>query len=248
MAKPLKYLIVEDEARSRETLLKKIEMCNIPDLICSGMAANASEALMLSKLTPPDFLLLDINLPGKNGFELLAELNSMGINPQVIFTSAHTESQILINALKNGPVTYLVKPIDIDELENAIEKTCTIIRNQKMKSNEQPLKIKFNGYMGQVFVSEEKILFIKADSYSSILTLDNGKTIQLSQSLADIEKENLLSDPPFVKIDRSTIVNMNYIEQVLYKHNCLVIRKDDLEIRLNISKKGITDAIQYFNR
>jgi len=71
MEQKLKYLIVEDEAKSRETLLQKIEMCNIPNIVCTGMAANSTEAMMLAKLTPPDFILLDINLPGKNGFELI---------------------------------------------------------------------------------------------------------------------------------------------------------------------------------
>jgi len=127
----ISYLIVEDEQLSRETLLKKIELCSIPDIVCVGMASNASEAFMLAKLSPPDFILLDINLPGKNGFALIEELNQLKIFPQIIFTSAHVESDILLGALKKSPFTYLVKPIDLDELEVTIKNVCLHIRDEK---------------------------------------------------------------------------------------------------------------------
>jgi len=131
MDKKIKYLIVEDEEKSRETLLKKIQLCNLPEIVCTGMAANASEALMLAKLTPPDFVLLDINLPGKNGFEMITEFQSEGIFPEIIFTSAHTENDILLKALKQFPSSYLVKPIDMDELETAIKNVCRLAKKKQ---------------------------------------------------------------------------------------------------------------------
>jgi two-component system LytT family response regulator len=239
MDKKINYLIVEDEVKSREVLLQKIQMCNIPDIVCTGMATNATEALLLSKLTPPDFILLDINLPGKNGFELIRELQGEGISPEVIFTSAHTEQGVLLNALKHSPITYLVKPIDIDELEEAIRKVCCRIRTN-IPDNEMPCKIKFHGNLGPVYILPETILYIKAEKHCSWLFVENGKETMVNQSISEIEKMNLHPySKIFIKPDRSTILNLSKIVEVHTKKNECLIRNGTETLTVKISEAGI---------
>ena len=239
MEKKIKYLIVEDEEKSRELLLKKIRMCSLAGIICIGMAANATEALLLARINPPDFLLLDINLPGTNGFELIDEFQREGLFPEIIFTSAHTETDILLNALKHSPITYLVKPIDLDELEEAIRKVCNLITTNN-KESDIPGKIIINGNLGPVYISPEELLIVKAEAHYSRLFFENGKELLVRKGISEIFRTNLL---PFSKIfirpDRSTILNINKIVSIHTKTNECIISKGNEGITVTISANGL---------
>jgi len=246
--KKIKYLIVEDEEKSRELLLKKIQMCNIPDIICCGMASNANEALLLAKMTPPNFILLDINLPGKSGFDLIRELELEGIIPEVIFTSAHTEKEILLKALKQSPVTYLVKPIDLDELEEAIMKVCNNFQASKTE-NEIHGKIRFQGNQGPLFIAPEQLLFIRAEAHYSRIFIENGKEIMVSQSISEIEQVALLPfSKLFIRPDRSTILNLNKIVSIHVKKNECIISKGNETINVKISENGLKILIKAMDK
>ena len=239
MEKKIKYLIIEDEEKSRELLLKKIRMCNLTGVICTGMAANATEALLFAKINPPDFLLLDINLPGTNGFELIDELNREGQFPEIIFTSAHTETDILLNALKHSPITYLVKPIDLDELEEAIRKVCNHITTNNQES-DIPGKIIFNGNLGPVYISPEELLIVKAEAHYSRLFFENGNEIVVSKGISEIHRTDLLPFPKiFIRPDRSTILNINKIVSIHTKTNECIISKGNESINVTISANGL---------
>ncbi|HUM89731.1 MAG TPA: response regulator transcription factor [Prolixibacteraceae bacterium] len=243
MEQKLKYLIVEDEAKSRETLLQKIEMCNIPNIVCTGMAANSTEAMMLAKLTPPDFILLDINLPGKNGFELIEELKSINISPQVIFTSAHTESSILLDALKKSPVTYLTKPIDLDDLEEAIRKVILLIKNEKPnKTNDQ--KIKLNAYSGPIYLYADQIMMVKSELHQSKLYFNDGECILLNQNIGSFEKDHPLCELPFFRADRSTILNLKHVEQFFPKKGQCTLRSGNNIVVAEMSQNGLKKIME----
>jgi two-component system, LytTR family, response regulator len=247
MNRKINYLIVEDEDKSRETLLKKIEMCAIPDIVCTGMAANASEAILLAKLTPPDFLLLDINLPGKNGFELITEFNSLNLFPQVIFTSAHTESDILLNAIKKSPITYLVKPIDLDELEDAIKNVClSISKNNVPQDTFQ--KIKLNAYNGPLFLKPNQILMIKSELHQSKLFCNDGECLLLNQNIGSFDQIHPLCTLPFFRADRSTIINLNHVEQFFPKKGECLLKSGNYTVKAEISQNGLKNMMKLIEK
>ncbi len=246
MNEKFSYLIVEDEQLSRETLLKKIELCSIPDIVCVGMASNALEALMLAKLSPPDFMLLDINLPGKNGFTLIEELNHEKIFPQIIFTSAHVEAHILLHALKKSPFTYLVKPIDLDELEVAIKNVCLRLRNEKRISNTKVQKIRLNAYNGPVFLTVSQIMMVKSELHNSRVYLNDGETVLLNQNLGSFDENHPFSSNPFYKADRSTIINLDFVEQFFLKKGECKLRAGNFTLLTKISQKGMQKMIELF--
>lgn len=244
MGGEIKYLIVEDEQKSRELLLKKIQMVNNSKITCIGMAANATEALLLARMTTPDFILLDINLPGKNGFDLLKDLNEEGISPEVIFTSAHTEINILLNALKHSPVTYLVKPVDLGELDKAIRKVCSQI---PVVSNDRDMhdKIRFPGHLGPLFISPENLLMVKADAHNSRLFLSNGKDLQVYQGISKIERLSLAPfSGLFIRPDRSTIINKSKITSIHTKKNECILSGDTDTISVRISGNGLKKLLK----
>ncbi|MFA9389066.1 MAG: LytR/AlgR family response regulator transcription factor [Prolixibacteraceae bacterium] len=245
MEKKITYLIVEDEEKSREILLKKITMCNIPNIVCTGMAANAREALMLSQLNPPDFLLLDINLPGMNGFELIEELNQRNLYPRVIFTSAHTESEILLKALKISPVNYIVKPIDLDELEEAILKVCS---EDKIHKHTKFQRQKLQGIMGPIFVEPDQIVLIKSDGHYAELFLDSGEKLKLFQNLTSIEKMETFSNFPFFKPDRCHLINLNKIERIFNKSKECLLRANSDNLIIKVSKEGIKRILEKLDK
>ena len=248
MEKKIKYLIVEDEDKSRELLLRKIQMCNISGITCIGMAANATEALLLSKMTPPDFILLDINLPGKSGFELINELEKLGISPGIIFTSAHTEKEILLNALKHSPVTYLVKPIDLDELEQAIRKVCSLMQPAP-SDHEIQGKITFQGNLGPVFLFPEHLLMIRAEGHYSRITVENGKEIFVNQSISEIEKINLLPfHKMFIRPDRSTILNLSKIVSIHTKSNECILGSGSELVSVKVSANGVKIVMKMMSK
>jgi two-component system, LytTR family, response regulator len=248
MDRKIRYLIVEDEQLSRETLLKKIELCSVPDIVCVGLASNASEALLLSKLCPPDFVLLDINLPGKNGFTFIEELNNQKIVPQIIFTSAHIESDVLLGALKKSPFTYLVKPIDLDELEAAIKNVCLRIREEKNLTSASAQKIRLNAYNGPVFLKAEQILMVKSELHNSRVHLSDGETVLLNQNIGSFCEDHPLSSPPFYKADRSSIINLNYVEQFFLKKGECKLRAGNYTLLTEISQNGMKKMIELFER
>jgi two-component system, LytTR family, response regulator len=241
------FMIVEDEARARETLLHKIKMCNIANITCSGMAANAKEALLLAEITPPDFIFLDINLPGMNGFDLITELNHLNIFPQIIFTSAHTESSILLEALKKTPSSYLVKPIDIDELEAAIRKICQL-NAEKQSMTDRNAKIRFNTYEGFLYLFPNEVMMLKSDSNKSVLHTKQGKCIKLTNSLGSFDEKHRVSFPPFFRVDRCTIINTDFVEHIYLKRGIVTLQNESQIIEAEISKNGIKKIMEKFDK
>lgn len=241
--KPINYLIVEDEEKSRLTLLQKLKICNLPEINCIGLASNAEEAMFLSENTAPDILLLDINLPGKNGFELLVDLNNAGIEPIVIFTSAHTENQILLEAMKHAPLNYLTKPIVIGELENSIKKACLNVKKLRANSNENNSKLKFQCLSGPVYILPSQLISIKADQHYAILTLLNNDSILLLQGFGKVISNEILSNFPFYKADRSTLVNLDHVEKIVIKKCECIFNGESKKIIQPIASKKIRELI-----
>lgn len=241
--KTINYLIVEDEEKSRLTLLQKLKICNLPGTNCIGLASNAQEAMFLAENTVPDILLLDINLPGKNGFELLGDLNNAGIEPIVIFTSAHTENHILLEAMKHAPINYLTKPIVIGELEKSMKKACLNVEKVRSNSTDNNLKVKFQSISGPLYITPSQIASIKADQHYSILTLSTGQSIMLIQGFGKAIDNDMLSILPFYKADRSTLINLKHVEKINIKKCECVFNLFSKKVTLPIATKKIRELI-----
>lgn len=113
----LRALIVEDEKHNRETLKNLLtEFC--PEVQVAGMAASVDEALLLIRSVRPDLVFLDIELQTGTGFDLLSQLKDLDF--EVIFTTAF--EQYAIKAIKFSSLDYLLKPIDLEELQAAVAK------------------------------------------------------------------------------------------------------------------------------
>lgn len=204
-------IIVDDEINARENLrfLLNDFCCNV-NIIAE--AANVDNAKQLISNLKPDLVFLDIQMPQKNGFQLLKQFNE--INFQVIFVTAY--DNYAIKAFQVAAIDYLLKPIDIDLLKDAINKVAQNIKNSNaiqryklLEENNKKIAIPYkNDYL---IVKINDILCIEADRmYSKIHLIDN-KTFLVTKKLSYYE--NLfLDDTNFVRSHRSWIINMNRIK------------------------------------
>ncbi|MFT7054422.1 MAG: two-component system LytT family response regulator, partial [Roseivirga sp.] len=111
----MKALIIDDERLARKELTNLLQ--EYPEIEIVGEAVNAEDALEKIEALKPDLLFLDIQMPGKTGFELLQSLDNV---PEVIFTTAYDE--YALKAFDYNALDYLLKPIEPDRLKEAITK------------------------------------------------------------------------------------------------------------------------------
>ena len=127
----IKGIIIDDEPHNITNLQRLLEKY-CPEVIIVGSSTDANEGITLIKNSQPDLVFLDIQMPEKDGFQVLQDLNSYDF--EVIFVTAF--SQYGIQAIKFSAIDYLLKPIDIEELKKAVAKT-----SERLKHKNQNLQL-----------------------------------------------------------------------------------------------------------
>lgn len=210
----MRTLIVDDERLARNELKRLLEPYTKIEIV--GEAANAEEALIMIDDLQPELLFLDIQMPGKNGFELLSSIE--GKSPEVIFTTAYDE--YAIKAFEFNALDYLLKPIDTERLKETIHR---IEENQAHTeipvSNHERVE-KILGENDQVFVKDgEKCWFVKLgkvrlfESMGNYVRLhfDDQKPLVL-KSLNNLEER--LDPGTYFRANRKHIINLHWIEKI----------------------------------
>ncbi len=245
----LSVLIIDDEELSRETISAIVrQYCEKTNVI--GEAGSVREGLKAIKDLKPDVILLDIQLGDGSGFELLRMAEP--VHAFVIFITAYEE--YAIKAFKTAALDYLLKPVDIGELQAAIQKA----RDQKQRSSieaqlnilltnfnqvavgsNQKIVLKTNEQMH--ILSSNEIMHIEAEGNYTKFYLVNRKTILVSKTLK--EYEEILDKSIFVRIHQSHIVNMSYASRFDKRNGGFLILKDNTALPVSTRKKD--DLIQY---
>jgi two-component system LytT family response regulator len=236
--KNLGLVIIDDERSARDllkNLLKDLEWVNILD-----EAGSVDEALPIIKKHEPEVILLDIQMPRKDGFSLIEMLFNQDIQVEVIFITAY--ERYAIKAIKASAFDYLLKPVKKKELISSLEKVHDKVKTEKLEERFNRLlyqlsdhkKLKFKNRTGFSMVDADEILYCQADSNYSNLHLDSGKTIIVSMNLGKVEE--ILPQDSFCRISRSLIVNIKYITQVDRKSMTCDVVNESSHV-LSISKK-----------
>lgn len=225
----IKTILVDDEYNAREFLEKLLTRYFPNKFLVLAKCDSVDDAVMAIEQFKPDLVFLDIQMPDKNGFELFKELKN--INFEVIFTTAHAEFGI--DAIKQGTLDYLLKPITYPDLLEALkryehkakknaqfDKFSVLIENLDV-GNAEFKKIAFPTENGFELVKLSTILYCEADSnYCSIICLGDKKII-LSKTLKHVEE--MLPTNLFQRIHKSYLVNLNYITR-FHKTNELTVQ------------------------
>lgn len=237
--KALSILIVDDEKRVRSSLRYLISMY-FPGANIVGEAGDIESAYLEIKLHKPDLVLLDIQMPDGNGFDLIKKF--MPVDFKVVFITAY--NQYAIQAFKYSALDYLLKPVNPEELIKVLEKA-TAKKNEsflmeKMESlvenmnNVNQKKIVLNTQEFVHIVKLSDIIQIEADRNYTTFYLVNNKTILISKSL--IEFEEILSTSNFFRVHHSNLINLYHVLKI-DKQNMQVIMSDNSKITIASRKK-----------
>lgn len=213
----IKTIIVDDEHNAREFLEKLLNRYLPNEFLVLDKCESVDKAIVSIEKNEPELIFLDVEMPNKNGFELLKEMKSRSFD--VIFTTAYSE--YAIKAIKENALDYLLKPINyIDLLEtikrykqrlekNTKQDNLKIILNQIDSGDSNFNKIALPTESGYEIINPNQILYCQADSNYSSVTFINGKKIILSKTLKYIEE--LLPKTSFHRIHKSYLVNLNHV-------------------------------------
>lgn len=204
----IKALIIEDSRLARQelkTLLKSYEQVEV-----AGEADSAEQALAMIAGQKPDLLFLDIHLPGKNGFEILQELDEV---PAVIFTTAF--DQYALQSFEYNTIDYLLKPIVPQQLERAIKKAEEQLQRQKSTARTGKL-----GADDRIFVKDgNKCWFVRLGDIRLFESKGNYTQIFFDKNTPLILKslqhvEDTLDILQFIRVNRQQIINVKFIAHV----------------------------------
>jgi two-component system LytT family response regulator len=207
----MKAIIVDDERLARNELKRLLE--NFPHIEVIAEAANTDEASALLETMQPDVLFLDIQMPGKTGFEWLESWE--GYLPEVIFTTAFDE--YALKAFEVNALDYVLKPIELSRLSESIQK---LDKRQIQQTRSITTPNHVLGAQDQIFVKDgERCWFVRLDrvrlceSMGNYVRLffDDQKPLVL-KSLNALEER--LDPKVFFRANRKHIINLNYIDKI----------------------------------
>jgi two-component system LytT family response regulator len=206
----MKALIVDDERLARVELKRLLQP--FKDINVVGEAVNVEDALEKITQLNPDLVFLDIQMPGKSGFDLLEELDSV---PTVVFTTAYDE--YALKAFEYNAMDYLLKPIEPQRLEETIKK---LVEKDKREIVSQVTDGKVLTEKDQVFVKDgERCWFVKLETVRLFESEGNYVRIYFGENKPLILRtlnylDERLDPKSFFRANRKHIVNLKWIESI----------------------------------
>jgi two-component system, LytTR family, response regulator len=217
----LKALIVDDENNNRENLAFLLQH-DCAGIAIAGMAENGMQARQWLAQNEADVVFLDISMPLETGFEMLQKITQQ--NFRVIFVTAHDE--FALQAIKASAVDYLLKPVNIAELQQAVGKLHQSFNNQQYSKQNKtlidslvknfvpgkaPIKIALPQLGGISILDVTEIVSLQADSNYTVIHKKDMQKLVVTKTLKDFE--DILDPAVFMRIHKSHMVNLQYITE-----------------------------------
>ena len=209
-------LIIDDEKLARDLLREYLE--SFPQIEVISECAKGSEAVEKINKLKPDLIFLDVQMPGMTGFDVLDEIDH---EPYVIFTTAY--DQYAIRAFEKNAVDYLLKPLDEERFTVAVNRALNRRKTEHGNLEELLRGIKAEGknsFESHIFVQKseklfnlpvEEIIFLEASGDYTIITT---KSDQFVSSSGIGKLEEILNPDTFIRVHRSTIINLNFLKEI----------------------------------
>jgi two-component system LytT family response regulator len=238
----IKALIIDDEKHCSDNLEWQLKQY-CPEIELMAACNSAEKGLQQINHHQPQLIFLDVEMPVVNGFEMLQELKE--INFDIIFTTAF--NQYAIRAIKFGALDYLIKPIDKDELYEAVNKLINRTQRDSLKqlnallshikkSNDLSFqKIALPTMHSYELVPLNNIMVCESNNNYTNVRLNNGQSILISKTLKQIE--DLLDMHPFFRVHNSFLVNLQYAIRYVKGEGGYLVLNNDMTIPVARSKK-----------
>lgn len=239
----MNVLIIDDE-RKAQNLLEALLQQNCPQISTIDKASNLLEGVKAIKAKKPQIVFLDIDMPQHSGLQILEFFENETIDFQIIFVTAYNE--FAVEAFKLAAVDYLLKPIDISELTQAVSKAEKIINDQNINTQIRDLKLAFKQMAvskialeipkGIIFAAEEDIYYFEADGMYTKVYLQGNRTEFICKPLKHFA-DQLAHKPIFYKPHRSYLINLKHIKELSKKDGFHLIMENNKTIPISRDKK-----------
>ena len=237
----IRSLVIDDEQNCIESLVFDLQKyCR--DVEVLETCTSPKQALLSIKKHKPDLIFLDVQMPWMNGFEMLELIDE--IDFAIIFTTAY--DQFAAKAFRLSAVDYLLKPVDVNDLKEAVRKAGEKIQQKtgaanitnllnNFKKPEVSQRIAFPGREGFEFIEAGKIVYAQAEgSYTHVFLNDKRKLI-ISKTLSDIEE--MLPAENFQRIHHSTLVNISHVTHLFKSDGGYIVLDTGEKLAISKSKK-----------
>lgn len=236
----LKAIIIDDIEQARITLKKDLEVY-APDVKVIGEAGGVVEGAKLLKSITPDILFLDIQMQDGSGFDLLDIIKN--ITFRIIFITASDAHAI--KAFRYAAIDYLLKPVDPDELTNALKKIReqTVnesekyqLLNETLKNHQKPHERLALHTQDKIhIVNIDDILRCESDGNYTVFSFTTGKTMLVTKTLKEFE--DLLTDQGFYRVHQSHLVNTKCIREFVKTDGGYLIMNDGSNVPVSTRKR-----------
>jgi two-component system LytT family response regulator len=243
MENKITAILVDDESNSRVVLRSLLERFST-EIELLGEAANVEDAYKLIIAKKPQLVFLDIQMPRANGFALLQKFEEVPF--EVIFVTSY--DKYAINAIKFSALDYLLKPVEVVDLKEAIKKAVNSIAHKNnnrtlvinllrnLESKPQQHKIAVHVAESVKLLDENRIAYIEADGSYCQITLSTNERYTTAKYLKDFE-DYFGEESSFVRIHKSCLINTKYIKAYSKGEPCIIEMTDGKNFEVARRKK-----------
>ena len=236
----IRCLLIDDETLALDLMEDNLKQVNYIQV--AGRSRSSAEALQILQSEQIDLIFCDIHMPGLNGLQLI---KSLMIKPMVIFVTAY--EKFALEGFELDVLDYLVKPVDKDELMEAVNKfrhnaqrdllkQFNALLSHIKKSNDLSLqKIALPTMHGYELIPLNNIMYCESKSNYTSICLNNGQQMLISKTLKDIE--DLLNMQPFFRVHNSFLVNLQYAIRYIRGEGGSLVLNNDITVPVSRNKK-----------
>jgi len=247
----IKAVLIDDEKNALEVLEWQVKtFC--PQLQVAAMCMSADEGIEAIKMHRPQLVFLDIEMPVKNGFEVLNAFADAWFD--VIFTTAY--NQFAIKAIRLAAFDYLLKPVDAEDLKECVERYInkksgnvkqqlqTLIEQFAAPKQPAPERIALQTADGLIIVTPDQVIRCQSISNYTKIFLTGNRQIVVAKTLK--ETEEILTGYTFYRVHHSHLVNINHVQRYVKNDGGYVVMTGGEEIAVARNRKdGFIDQFSH---
>ena len=237
----IRSIIIDDEKNCIDSLAFDLRR-NFPQIELIDTCTSPKQGLLSIRKQKPDLVFLDVQMPWMNGFEMLEMLDE--IDFAIIFTTAY--DQFAAKAFRLSAIDYLLKPVDLNDLKEAVKKATDKIDQKSSKANidnllhninnpEAKQRVAFAGREGYEFIEIPSIVYAQAEGAYTHVFLNSKRKLIISKTLSDIEE--MLPANQFQRIHHSTLVNLSHVTHFYKTDGGYIVLDSGEKLVVSKSKK-----------